>query len=425
MPEAHPSHGSRRLRGLWLARELPFPLDSGDHIYCAQLAGALAAAGVDLRMAGFGYEGGTPPADWPVDFHRIDGTPRGKWRSLFSPWPLVTAGHATPAYRAEVERLLREDWDFVAIDQYAMLWAIDLVKQARAHGRRPLVLKIAHNHETSLTRMLCSNFRGSAFKRGVLWQNHLKTRIAERRAARQADLIVTLTEEDAAAFAKDAPGTPSVVLTPGYNGPVAERAAPRATLQRRVVLVGSFHWVVKQENLQQFLEVADPLFERHGIGLDVIGSMPEPLAATLRARCRATVLHGFVEDTQPLLAGARIAVVPEAIGGGFKLKFLDYLFGRVPVASLTQATAGLSDALKAQMICRRDLPGLALAIVEAIDQTEQLDAMQERALAIAHRQFRWEDRGRGLLAALQERLRPEAASRTPATPWLTPATPPR
>ena len=417
----------RRLRGLWLARELPFPLDSGDHIYCAQLAGALASAGVDLTMTGFGYDNGHgnggPPADWPVRFHRIEGTPRGKWRSLFSPWPLVTAGHATAAYRAEVQRLLSSaDWDFVAIDQYAMLWTMDLVRRARAGARAPLVLKIAHNHETSLTRMLCRQFRGPAFKRAVLWQNHLKTRIAERRAARQADLLVTLTEDDAAACAKDAPATPSVVLTPGYNGPVVERAAPRATLQRRVVLVGSFHWVVKQENLQQFLEVADPLFERHGIGLDVIGSMPAPLAAALRARCRATVLHGFVEDTRPLLAGARIAVVPEAIGGGFKLKFLDYLFGRVPIASLTQATAGLSDALKAEMICRRDLAGLALAIVEAIDQTERLDQMQERALAIAHRQFRWEDRGRLLLAALQERLRPEPAEPdAPAATWLTPA----
>ena len=106
-----------------------------------------------------------------------------------------------------------------------------------------------------------------------------------------------------------------------------------AATERRVVLVGSFHWLVKQQNLQAFLAVADPLFARHGITLDVVGSMPEALAAALRSKLRATVLHGFVDDTRPLLAGARIAVVPEAIGGGFKLKFLDYLFGRVPIAS--------------------------------------------------------------------------------------------
>ena len=425
MPEPLPPAGGRRLRGLWLARELPFPLDSGDHIYTAHLVRALADAGCDLRYVGFGYEDGTPPADWPLEFQRIPGAPRSKWLSLFSLQPLVTAGHATPAYRAEVERLAREDWDFVAFDQYAMVWAIELLRRARGKAQRPVLLKIAHDHEASLSKLLWQRFEGSAFKRAVLWQNHLKIRAAERRAARQVDLLATITAEDAAHFAKDAPGTPSVVLTPGYCGPVVEQAAPRATLERRVVLVGSFRWLVKQQNLQAFLAVADPLFARHGITLDVVGSMPEALAAALRSKLRATVLHGFVDDTRPLLAGARIAVVPEAIGGGFKLKFLDYLFGRVPIASLTQATAGLSEALKQQMICRRELPGLALAIVEAIDQTDRLDAMQAKAHEIAHRQFRWEDRGQALLAALRERLRPGADAAVPDATWLTPATPPQ
>jgi glycosyltransferase involved in cell wall biosynthesis len=142
------------------------------------------------------------------------------------------------------------------------------------------------------------------------------------------------------------------------------------------------------------------MFRDNGIVLDVVGDVPEELLAVLRPRCQATQFHGFVDEIAPPLSKARIAVVPELIGGGFKLKFLDYIFARVPVATLSQAAAGLAPQLRRQMICSDDLQSLAAAIVANIDAIDALNDLQRRAFEAGQALFRWEDRGQQLRQAI-------------------------
>jgi glycosyltransferase involved in cell wall biosynthesis len=395
----------KSIRGLWLCRAMPFPLDTGDRIYTAQLLRSLAEAGAELTVAGFASQpADAVPGDWPVRWITVAGQPRGVARSLLSSLPLVGAAHATPAYRARVEKLAGEDWDFVVFDQYGMSWAMAPFLRRRAGAAGPVLVHVAHDHEASVYASLVRGFRGSVLKRAALWQNWLKTGRAERYIARNVKLVTAITPEDAVRFAADAPDTASVVLTPGFSGAVSTRDRIDAGVPRNVVMVGNYRWVAKSENLRQFVAAADAAFHAAGITLHVIGSMSEALADELRKSTKATVLHGFVEDIAPHFANARIAIVPEEIGGGFKLKFLDYIFGRVAVASLTHATAGLPDEIRNAMICRQDLAGLVQGIVENIDDTEALTRMQEAALAAAQARYRWEDRGRELLEAIQRRV---------------------
>jgi polysaccharide biosynthesis protein PslH len=135
------------------------------------------------------------------------------------------------------------------------------------------------------------------------------------------------------------------------------------------------------------------VFQQQGIHLDVVGDVPEELLETLRAKTRATTFHGFVDSMEPLLDQARVAVVPELIGGGFKLKFLDYFFGRVPVATLGAATAGLPAPLRPLLIAADTLEGLVDDIVQNIDRLDRLNELQDKAFHVARTLFRWEDRG--------------------------------
>lgn len=390
------------MKVLWLARALPFPLDTGDRIYSARLIRALADAGADLTVAGLAAQPASAvPDDCPVRWHTVAGATRPTWRALASTMPLVAAAHATPAYRAQVEAFAQQDWDAVVFDQYGLGWAMAAFQRRRASGGGPLLVHVAHDHEASVYASLVRGFTGSAIRRAALWQNWHKTGMLERRIVRSVDLVTAITEEDAASFARDAPDTATVVLTPGYTGTTSTRTRIDASVPRHVVMVGNYNWVAKSENLRQFVAVADPIFEAAGVTLHVIGSMPGALAAELQGNARATVLHGFVDDIVPHFANARLAVVPEEIGGGFKLKFLDYIFGRVAVASLTHATAGLPAEIRHAMLCRDDMPALARAIVEAIDDTALLTQMQADALEAAQARYRWADRGRELLAAMQ------------------------
>ncbi len=93
--------------------------------------------------------------------------------------------------------------------------------------------------------------------------------------------------------------------------------------------------------------------------------------------------------------------MPEVIGGGFKLKYLDYLFARVPIATIGEAAAGLPQAIRDNMLACDDLPRLVDAIIENIDRTDHLNVMQAQAFEAAHALFDWKDRGVALRKATE------------------------
>ncbi len=401
----YPARGARpRPRGLWLCRQLPFPQDSGDRVYSANLARSLAEAGAELTMVGLEPDhGAEPPPDWPIDWHPVKGPKSPPVRALLSPMPHVAATFATRSYRREVRALRRVPWDFVVIDHYGMGWSLRYFAP-RPRGRaRPVLVHVSHDHETTVYAALYREFTGSMLKRIALWQNYAKTRVAEGRIARQVDLLTAITDEEARHFSKDALCAQTIVLRPGYAGADAPRAAITRETPRQVLLIGSFQWMPKQENLRLFIQAAEPLFRARGIELHVVGRMPRKLAAEIGRASAVTHIHGFVADVRPHFARARMAVVPELIGGGFKLKLLDYIFGHLPVAALRCAAAGLPPAIGKAVLCRDDLHELASGICEVIDDTARLNAMQEEAYRHAKACFRWSDRGRTLLWAIRSR----------------------
>jgi glycosyltransferase involved in cell wall biosynthesis len=112
------------------------------------------------------------------------------------------------------------------------------------------------------------------------------------------------------------------------------------------------------------------------------------------------VFRGFVDDLSEECRSARIALIPEEVGGGFKLKTLDYIFCRVPVASVEAALNGIPSRLKSSFIVESDIGALLATIVTVIDDTDRLDQMQKRAFELAEGLFNWDANGRRFLDAL-------------------------
>jgi polysaccharide biosynthesis protein PslH len=80
---------------------------------------------------------------------------------------------------------------------------------------------------------------------------------------------------------------------------------------------------------------------------------------------------------------------------------LDYIFGRVPVAAIDSALKGIPDRLKSHFLVADDLRGLVNKIVETIDDTNRLTAMQNQAFALAQDTFNWEINGRQFVEGVQ------------------------
>jgi glycosyltransferase involved in cell wall biosynthesis len=390
------------MRCLWISRHVPYPMNEGLKVYSAKLSEALAHAGAFVRVLGFGDTHAVPKDRARMEWVSVPGARRSTALSLLNRFPLTAALDSTAAYRDLLDQQLREPWDAIIFDSYGSGWALDRCKAYRATtlGARTILVHVSHNHEEVLWRSMAQQADAGLPRRLALWQNYYKVRWLERRLLREVDLVSAITIEDEQALRACRDDDHTLTLTPGYDGAVAPERVIDASVPRRAVIVGSFHWVVKRENLARFVEHADARFAANGIELVVAGDVPADLKQTLLASSKATHFQGFVTELGPLLAQARIAIVPELIGGGFKLKFLDYIFGRVPVATVDAAAAGLPQRLRDDMITGNDFEGLTTAIIENMDQLGRLNRIQSAAFEQARTLYRWEDRG----LQLQQRI---------------------
>jgi polysaccharide biosynthesis protein PslH len=411
------------MRCLWISRHIPFPPVEGSRVYSANLALSLARAGALVRFMGFGDANAVPESALGVEWLAVPGKRRSKALAAFSERPIAAAIDATKAYRALLEEQLSEQWDAVVLDSYATGWALDRCLRFRKErsDNPPVLVHVSHNHEEALWATMAREAGGSAVKRWVLRRNANQVSLLERRIVRSMDLVTAITDEDRRSLSAGAEHISMLTLTPGYNGWIAgERHIAPAT-PRRVIIMSSFHWIVKQENIARFLKMADPIFKEHGIELDLVGEMPPALLAALRPHCRATHFHGFLTDVGPLLRDARIGIVHESIGGGFKLKFLDYIFARVPVATVSQAVAGLSDELRRAMLTNSTQEGLIDDIVSHIDRFDELNRLQTSAFTLGNAQFQWSVRGEHFRQAIvdvrQQRAAILAARSAPGADW--------
>ncbi len=390
-------------RILWLTWKDPAPERDGQRIYSGRLIAAVAAAGARVDVLCMAGEQARPaPAATPCNlrWHPIEVPLPPRWLSAISRLPNVAHRSGPRRMQAALRQSLSAiRWDLVVLEGLATGWALPMLL-AIPPGRRPKIVHVSHNHEASTRHRVADDYRGNPLIRLALRRDAAKARRLENRMVAAADLVTAITPADAALYRIDHPGKRVEVLTPGFAGSrLPERHVDRS-LPRLAVVVGSFRWIAKRMNLEAFVRVADPLFEAAAVRLQVVGDGEPALLDALQRDCRAVQLVGPVDDLTPYLRAARIAIVPELTGGGFKLKVLDYVFNRVPIFAMDGSVAGtpLRDEHSVRLF--RSFQSLARAVVDTIDDTSALDRMQQQAFDLCDHRFDWAERGHRLAAAM-------------------------
>lgn len=290
---------------LWLGRTIPIPLNAGDRIYSAQLAGAVARQGAHVVFLGLknpdDQTGSLADLEPRVQWKVVPGTPNARLIALLSNLPMVGARFATKPHRKAVaQELEASDYDVVVFDQYGMSWAVAYIQKIARN--RPVLVHVSHDFETRVTDEIARNFTGDFPRKFLLKKNATKTRRAEEYLARSSNLLVTLTDEDRTAFNEINPSLACIVLRPGYAGTKQRARTLNETVPKRAIIVGSFSWIAKQMNLERLLEAASNIFTQHQIELHVVGVIPEPLLSRLRSQFPWVVFRGFVDDLSEELA---------------------------------------------------------------------------------------------------------------------------
>lgn len=392
---------------LWLTLADPDPATNGQYLYSSGLIRALAGTGAAVTVLGLSRPDSPPRSNSrTLTWHLAETTAVSKWAGLVSHLPQIALRSRTRGLRHLVANSLSAGrWETVVFDSISVGWALDVVLHyGERHPRRPTLVYLSHNHERTVADHIARHdpvWATRQFKR----LDAGKVALLERRLVRAADLVTANTPEDADRFAAERPGRAVSLLSPGYGGPRIEQRHIHAGLPRRAVVVGSFDWLPKRISLEAFLDHAAPVFKAAGLELQIVGQAEAGYLAGLRARYPHIDFTGRVDDVQPYMAEARMALVPDQLGG-FKLKGLDYVFNRLPVLAMAGALPGMPLVDGESIRYAQGPAALVRLAMTMMDDVAALEAQQQAAYAACAAQFDWSAIGRRLAIDIAVSRRP-------------------
>jgi glycosyltransferase involved in cell wall biosynthesis len=224
-----------------------------------------------------------------------------------------------------------QSFDVVHFDHPHTALSWELVRKLQPQAA--LVLD-AHNVEALVIERLAQS-RPLWQRRPLFWQAR-RIRALEREIAREMDLVITCSEEDAQTFA--ALGARRVCVVPNGVPPISRSMVAQ---RRDLVFVGSFDW---RPNTDAAGELAREIWPRcrdllPGARLVLVGHNPPPAILSLAAR--DVIVTGSVPSVQPFLDRAFATAIPLRAGSGTRIKILEAWAAGVPVVACRMAAEGL------------------------------------------------------------------------------------
>lgn len=367
------------MRILLLTPSFPFPAYQGGALRNLGLIRGLLDAGYTVDIASFHDD---PAAASTSELAGELGdlvvirtptrTPGDRLRHLIlSLQPDMADRLENAAMRAALERMVvAHAYDII---QYEGLEMAIFMPQLRKSAPTACHIYDAHNAEFLLQRRIAEVERGNLRRLPIaLYSRAQSGRLArfERAICQQADSVVAVSDEDAAAL-RELAGLKTVEVVP--NGiTVSDYEQNSASVElgpNALVFTGKMDYRPNIDAIQWFAEEVFPRVQESipDVCLYVVGQRPH---GSLQALATQPNIHitGFVASVQPFLHAAAAYVAPLRMGSGTRLKLLEAMASGCAIVATPAAASGLNPELRAALALATDADGFALAVIRLLQQ---------------------------------------------------------
>lgn len=369
----------RRLRGLFVSADVPWPPDGGGRIATLRVLEALARfADIDLialadpvreldpdRLGNLCRSVTVVPHPFTFGQHRVRQT-LVALGSLLSPAPYRLRKFQSRALRRELARLTAlGPYDFVHYDQFGVAPYVD--------PRFPSTL-VTQNVESDIYRLGTRTAR-DPLRRTWAKLEERKLRRSESTLLRRYDEVFVLAPDDAALLAKMGIERVTVLPMPG-PGVYPERPVPAS---RSILSLGSMSWFGVEDGLLWFHREVLPLVRVRvpDVTWRLVGPNAGPAIRRLSEEPAIEVV-GYVDQVDDVVRAHRVGIVPLRIAGGIRMKLIDLMSWGLPSVSTTLGARGLAFADGAGCLVRDDPAAFADAVVELlVDDTRWLEVAKD------------------------------------------------
>jgi hypothetical protein len=294
------------------------------------------------------------------------------WRKMLHRLPVKVVEVWADDYGDAVQEAVESfQPDIVLFDHLRTGAALDSVP-----GGIPTIY-VSQNDEALVKAKMVSAARG--IRKLALWIDTKNIKRFEDRLLRECDGISAISLADVETFRARGTTVPIVHTLPNYRGTRRREREIDNTTPRRVAMISTLYWGAKIDNIVMALRGLRPVIEA-GVEVVVFTGGYQPPAA-ISAEYPTVRFEGYVDDFDTELADCRIGVVYEPVGGGFKMKTLDFIFHRVPLVTGHTSAASLPLTPGHDLEQASSETDLGRVVMSMIDDLDRLNRLQHAAFA--------------------------------------------
>lgn len=389
------------MRILFLTAQLPEPPHAGGTLRTSGLMRGVHAAGHEVHLLSFATHdqlsaGREALAAFCAQVITVPPPRRTMTRRLrdllFTRLADMQGRVDSPDYAARLARLLQDEaFDIIQIESLEMAIYLPVVER---YAPDTPVIYDSFNAEYDLQRTIFEAERGSLRRLpGALYSLAQWRRLTrfERHVCSAVDHVIAVSEADADAFARLAPGRPVSVVPNGID--VEAYACADATLDlgpHALVFTGSMGYRPNVDAALWFVEsvlgtvraaVPDATFF-------IVGSQPHPRLNPLRERDDVQIT-GWVPDVNPFLYAAAVYVVPLRMGSGTRLKLLQAMAAQQAVVSTRIGAQGLEARDGHELRLADSADEFAQAIIALLQHPDQRAALGRAGADYVRQHYDW------------------------------------
>lgn len=387
---------------LQIAPRLPYPLTDGGAVGIFKATEATARAGAHITFVTYPEtdpavtKEGVEKLSQFAKVHLVDRRLPSRNRTLVK---TIFKG-AYPVERRmmpEMFELLRslvtqEQFDLVHVDHAHMgkyaLWM-------KEEFGLPYILR-EHNFESLIYERFASVQR-NPLKKLVASIHGKRLRQEELRFIREATHVVPITQEDRDLMRSAVPVQAYTVIPAGVDVEYFQPTDPALIDPKLVLWVGGLGWDPNHEAVEYFLREVWPRISADlpELRFQLVGDGTEKFAGQPGA---SVVGHGRVPDIRPFMARASVMVVPLRVGGGMRLKILDFLAAGKAVVSTSIGAEGNIAQPGRDLLITDTSEALATAVKRVIQDAELRQSLGVAGRELVENHYAWGKIGQAFMA---------------------------
>lgn len=250
-----------------------------------------------------------------------------------------------------------------------------------------------HNIEHRIPKRLAEAPGLNPLARWYAAQEWPKVRTFEAKACRRADLVLTVSDEDANGLVELAPEiagkTKAVPIGVDTDYFAVAKRTPEAN---DLLSIGTMYWPPNVDAMTYFVAEILPLIraKRPATRLVICGARPTPAITALGQADSQIVVTGTVPDVRPSADTCGVFIVPLRSGSGMRVKILNALSMGLPVVSTSVGAEGI-DVTHGKDILLADTPqAFAEAVLQILSDPELAKRLSQNGRALMENKYSWQ-----------------------------------